>query len=124
MTLTGRSEVPRLDVFVTRVENSKTSILVTLDTELSLKSTLNVLKMLLGVDDIGIKSPWIGVDVWLLLFLSWIALEVDDIFVIVTVIGITLWPVLSPVRLLVLHEIILVNTTNVVDVSEMIVVSV
>ena len=84
MRLTRRSEVPRLDVFVTRVENTETSILISLNAEVLLQETLGILKMLLGVNDIGIKLPWIGVDVWLLLSFSWIALEVHDIFIIVT----------------------------------------
>ena len=118
MRLTRRSEVPRLDVFVTRVENTETSILISLNAEVLLQETLGILEMLLGVNDIGIKLPWIGVDVWLLLSFSWIALEVHDIFIILTVISVTLWPGFLPVGSLVLHKVILVNSSNEIGVCK------
>ena len=112
MIITNRSEVPRLDVFVSRVKNTEASILIALDTEFSLIDGLGVLEMLLRVNDIGIKSPWIGVDVWLLLSLSWFAGEVEDVFIVFSGVSITLWPELSLVGFLVLHKVILVNTTD------------
>ena len=112
MIITNRSEVPRLDVFVSRVKNAKASILIALNTEFSLIDGLGILEMLLGVNDIGIKSPWIGVDVWLLLSLSWFAGEIENVLIVLSGVSITLWPELSPVGFLVLHKVILVNTTD------------
>ena len=112
VTASNSSESPGLDMSVARVENGEASILPSLLAELLTGDLLGIREMLGSVNGIGIKSPWVGVDVWLLLSLSWLTLEVHDHLIVFTVVGVTLWPWFLPVGFLVLHEVVLIDSTN------------